>query len=235
MKDGSQSPYSFKASPYSSHSALLGFLPPRGDGLAVVDVGGGEGYLSAELAKRGYQVTCIAKPGSVSPVPSPGVTAIEADLDFVLPDLDSGFDYALLGDVLEHLREPARTLRWAGTLLKPQGRVVASLPNGAHLYVRLHVLLGHFPQHDRGLFDRTHLHFHSRRGWLALFREVGAEIVECRETPVPFSLVLPTWAPAGLALGLERAYLALARLWRTLLAYQFVVLARPIDRVSDRR
>ena len=55
----SDSPYRYKPERYSSHTLLLANLPQAGEGRRVLDVGGGEGYLSEILAARGYQVVCI--------------------------------------------------------------------------------------------------------------------------------------------------------------------------------
>jgi SAM-dependent methyltransferase len=198
----------------------------------VLDVGGGEGYLAAELAKRGFRVTCLAKPGTVRDALGSGTRTVEADLDFALPELDVSFDFVVLGDVLEHLREPARVLAWVATLLTPRGELVASLPNGAHLYVRMRVLFGEFPQHERGLFDRSHLHYYSWRGWQEVFRQAGVSVDLCGVTPIPFSLAFPPWVPAAVGLQAERIYGGVANVWQRLLAYQFVVRGRPIHAES---
>jgi len=219
--------YVLKASSFSSHSLILSGLPRTTRGEAVLDVGAGEGYLSAILAHRGYRVVCIVEPGTASPLLPQEVRIVEADLDITRPDLQGVFDFVVCGDILEHLRDPSATLRWLRVCTKPGGVLIASLPNGVHLYVRIHVLLGMFPRHDRGLFDRTHLHFFSWSGWRRLLCESGFEVVASRVTAIPFSLLLSGPFVRRGAWMLEAASYLLARAWRGMFAYQFVVSARP--------
>src|SRR5436309_1579581 len=56
--------YTYKASPYSSHSLLVDSLPPEGHGRRVLDIGCANGYLAEILAGRGYQVVGIERPGA---------------------------------------------------------------------------------------------------------------------------------------------------------------------------
>jgi SAM-dependent methyltransferase len=215
------SPYTFKPHPYSSHTLLLASLPPEGEGRRLLDVGGGEGYLSEVLAARGYEVVCIALPGSVNSNFPAGVRLVEADLDLEKPELGRRFAFILCGDILEHLRDPQATLVWLRGLLAPEGRLVASLPNSGHAYVRWNVLLGRFPEHDRGLFDRTHLHYYTWDCWQRLFAEAAFEIDSVQPTATPIGMATPALR------GLEWLSYGLARLWKKLFAYQFVVVARP--------
>jgi hypothetical protein len=104
--------------------------------------------------------------------------------------------------------------------------VVASLPNGAHAYVRLHVLAGSFPKHDRGLFDRTHLHFFSWNGWQEAFGAAGLAIERCWPTAVPIGLFAARWRGRPPVTWLEGVSYGLAAAWKTMFAYQFVVVAR---------
>ena len=222
----STGPYTFKPESFSSHSLLLAAFPARGDGLRVLDLGGGEGYLSSALARCGFAVTCVAAPRTLADDFPGDVEVVEADLDLDPPALKGPFDYVLCGDVLEHLRRPQETLRWIRSLLGPDGKLVASLPNSGHAWVRWNVLWGRFPKDDRGLFDRTHLHFFTLRGWRELLTSAGFRLESIQPTTPPLGLMFPKWrhsAPVRAAEGL--AY-ALARLRRTLFAYQFVVVAR---------
>ena len=217
-------PYRFKSSPYSSHSLLTGSLPAEGAGRAVLDAGCGEGYLAAILAGRGYRVTGVER-ARADGFPE-SVRLVEADLDAGLPDLGGRFDYIVCGDVLEHLREPVRLLAGMRAVLAPGGAVVASLPNSGHFYFRAHVLLGCFPSHDRGLFDRTHLHFYTWRQWRELFSAAGFAIESVRPSGVPVGLALPRWEGSLAVRAMERLSFDLARLWKTMFAYQFIVTAR---------
>ena len=156
--------YTFKASPYSSHSLLLAAFPREGHGRTVLDVGCGSGYLGASLAERGFAVTGIERPDGYSkPFPA-SVRLVEADLEHGLPDLVEGFDYVLCADILEHLRDPGRMLRRLHDVVKPGGTLIASLPNSGNVYFRLNILAGRFPQDDKGLFDRTHVRFYMWTG-----------------------------------------------------------------------
>src|SRR5207249_3657575 len=104
--------------------------------------------------------------------------------------------------------------------------LVASLPNSGNLYFRLMILSGRFPQDDKGLFDRTHLHFYMWKGWLDLFQGAGFEIEERKVTGIPIGLAAPRWDGTAPVRALESGAYAAARLWPTLFAYQFVVTAR---------
>ena len=220
-------PYQLKDSPYSSHSLLLASLPSVGGGRRVLDVGCAGGYLGAILASRGYRVTGIDSPGSAHAGFPDSIELLEADLDLGLPPLTGRFDFVICADVLEHLRRPALLLRDLRTVLATGGRLAASLPNSGHAYFRWNVLTGRFPAHDRGLFDRTHLHFYTWRGWLDLFHAAGFRIGTVRSSGVPIGLALPKWEGSAAVRVLERMSYESARWWKKMFAYQFIVTAMP--------
>jgi len=82
----------------------------------------------------------------------------------------AAFDGVVFKDVLEHVADPAALLRDARSLLRPGGRVIASIPNVAHWTVRLRLLFGHFDYTPTGLLDATHLRFFMEASVRALFR-----------------------------------------------------------------
>jgi len=220
------SAYTHKSSPYSSHTRLVEAVPADGKG-SVIDVGGGEGYLSRLLSERGRRVVCLAQPGSVAAGLRDQVDVIEADLNRERPHLSERFSIALCGDVLEHLVDPEAALVWLREALDSDGRLVASLPNSAHWYVRLNYLVGRIPEEDRGLFDRTHLHFYAWRNWENLLHRSGFVVERITPTVIPFDIVLPGLAGGPIVRALEAANFLLARLCKTFWAFQFVVVARP--------
>jgi SAM-dependent methyltransferase len=206
---------------------LVASLPAEGAGSRLLDVGCAGGYLSSIFAARGYQVTGLERSGGAGPDFPANVRLIEHDLEAGLPDLDGRFDYILCADILEHMREPSRLLSELRGVLAPGGKLVASLPNSGNLYFRLNVLLGRFPKEEKGLFDRTHLHFYMWKNWLSLFTGSGFRIEETRPTGIPVGLAVPAYKNSAPVRAAEALAYGCARAWRTLFAYQFIVVSSP--------
>ena len=123
--------------------------------------------------------------------------------------------------------QPERLLAEVRPALKESGQLVVSVPNVANITVRLALLFGRFPYADRGILDRTHLHFYTRKMARALLEENGWEIVAAKVTVMPLELVLGL-DPAKPPMRAITALLAAATaLFPKLLGYQFVFLARP--------
>lgn len=220
--------YGFKPTPFSSHTLLLEEFPASGAGLRVLDIGCGDGYLARLLAERGFEVTGIERRGGYTSAFPAEVELVEADLEAGLPDLRRSYDFVLCADVLEHVRWPDQLLREVRQVLAPGGVLVASLPNSGNIWFRLNVLAGRFPRDDKGLFDRTHLHFFMWKGWSELFLEAGFAVRRVIPTAIPVSLVVPAgWQSSLPVRTAERICYGLARVWMKLFAYQFVVRAVP--------
>ena len=98
-----------------------------------------------------------------------GIQALWADLDYPLAFMDETFDVVVIGEVLEHIREPHRLIGQAYRVLRPGGRLVGSTPNGFRLKNRLRFLTGRPAE-----VDPTHLHLFSP----ADVRELLADFVE---------------------------------------------------------
>ena len=61
-----------------------------------------------------------------------------------LPYEEGFFDYIIFGDVLEHLHNPAKTLKYVKRFLGPEGKVLISVPNVQHISVVKDLLNGNF-------------------------------------------------------------------------------------------
>ena len=73
---------------------------------------------------------------------------------------DRKFDYIILADVLEHLREPGLVLEKVKSILASDGSVLISVPNIAHNSVIIQLLKNHFIYQNTGILDHTHVkHF----------------------------------------------------------------------------
>lgn len=82
------------------------------------------------------------------------------------------FDYIIFGDVLEHLHNPQKTIRYCKQkLLKEHGHIIASIPNVMHISVMQQLLNGRFEYTDMGLLDRTHIHLFTYYEILLMFQQ----------------------------------------------------------------
>lgn len=213
--------------PYAAHQRLLRLC---GSPKTVLDVGGSSGYMGRELARRGARVVVIDNDvDAVAAARRDGVDAHLVDISHQdPPGKPSDYDCVLCGDVLEHLADPAEALRRLRSFVAQSGRLVASVPNGANWALRLSLLAGRWNYTDRGLLDRTHLRNFTRRSFLETIRAGGFEVVETDVTcPIP-------WLRGG---RLSAAAHAAARALPGLLAYQHLVLARPLsaENINDAR
>jgi len=90
--------------------------------------------------------------------------------------LEANYDVIYFGDVIEHLIEPIKVLKKVKKHLNREGVVIFSIPNMAHMSVRLSLLKGNYEHGDTGLLDKTHLHFYDRNEIARVFAEAGYKI-----------------------------------------------------------
>lgn len=89
------------------------------------------------------------------------------------------FDLILCLDVLEHLYDPWSLIEKLSGLLSPGGRLVASIPNIRHISVLVPLLLqGEWTYSERGILDKTHLRFFTKKSAIHLVTCSGL-IVMC--------------------------------------------------------
>jgi len=159
-----------------------------GSNKSVIEFGCSSGHMTAALAERGCQVLGVDVDAAATAANRAAQRVLVADLDrpdFLVDLQGHRFDVALFGDVLEHLRDPLGALRAVRELLAPGGYVVACVPNIAHVDVKLTLLNGRFPYGDRGLLDRTHVHFFTREALDQMLADAGFLPVEISRAIVP--------------------------------------------------
>jgi 2-polyprenyl-3-methyl-5-hydroxy-6-metoxy-1,4-benzoquinol methylase len=219
--------YPVKHSKDSSHDYARRMVGSNQD---VLDIGCGEGVLASEIKQNGNRVTGIDLLPQVEH---------ESELEeYFSADLDQGirpvihalngkhFDRVLLLDILEHLRRPEDLLAECREVLGRDGQLIVSLPNIANITVRAMLLFGRFNYTERGLLDRTHLRFFTRKTARRLLEQSGYKIIRQEATVMPIELVL-NLSPHNLTLRFCNRVLALmTRLMPGLLGYQTVLVAR---------
>lgn len=165
-----------RAHPDDAHSLLMRLVPPQS---RVLELGCASGYLSGYMEQAlGCRVTGLEfDPAAAAIAAERCSEAHTVDLD--APDslaparASAPYDLLFAAAVLEHLKYPERLLQEAKTMLKPDARVIVSLPNIAHWGVRLRLLAGRFDYSDYGIMDRTHLHFYTAKTGRALLEDQG--------------------------------------------------------------
>jgi SAM-dependent methyltransferase len=137
------------------------------------------------------------------------------------------FDVVVCADILEHLPSPEELLAAIHKWLKPGGVLLVSLPNVANITVRLSLLLGRFSYAERGILDRTHLRFFTKRTARALLEDAGFRVNRIVPSAMPAELAVRALGHFPLR-GVSRGSLsAAARLWPSLFGYQFLLEATP--------
>ena len=191
------------------------FLPAAAQ--RVLDVGCWQGGFGAALKRK--RPGCVVW-GIESNRESASVAATRLDhvINGRFPEempVGEHFDLVVFLDVLEHLDDPWNALRYASSLLRPRGVVVASIPNIRHVSVTFPLLArGRWEYQDEGLLDRTHVRFFTRRSMETLFKSSGYEIERIEAI--------------NLSDGKSGAILKLGRSWaEEFRAFQYVVVAHP--------
>jgi 2-polyprenyl-3-methyl-5-hydroxy-6-metoxy-1,4-benzoquinol methylase len=174
--------YFDEEAPNNSWSNLYRYVP---EGSRVLDVGCSTGNFGAALQELknctvvGVDLNETDVRDAATKISAAYVLDITAE---GVADRLGTFDVVVFADVLEHLVDPRATLRAVRSLLNDGGVVLYSIPNMAHLSVRLDLLEGLFPYTELGLLDRTHLHFYDRLEVHDLFATAGFRITD--ESPV---------------------------------------------------
>ena len=162
----------------------------------VLDVGCGEGWFAAELARAGASVVGLdvaeeplrrARQAEMQRSPSggqPGLDLRLIDADQPWPLQDASFDVVWAGETIEHVADTAGWLSEARRVLKPGGRLLLSTPDHGRLSVLWLALSRRaFEAHFDPLAD--HLRFYTRANLTRLLGEFGFRDVALRAAAGP--------------------------------------------------
>jgi 2-polyprenyl-3-methyl-5-hydroxy-6-metoxy-1,4-benzoquinol methylase len=192
----------------------------------VLDVGAAQGFLGQMLRQDGLIIDAVERHPLWAAHAQPYYRRVYQS-DIETAELPARYYSAIVcADVLEHTVDPRAVLGKLVQTATCDAVFIISLPNVAHIAARLLLLIGQFPQMDRGIFDRTHLHFYTRRTAIDLLRAAGLEVQLVRSTPVPLEQIWPARRSPTLLkalMVLQRIGLLLAP---TLFGFQWILVAR---------
>jgi 2-polyprenyl-3-methyl-5-hydroxy-6-metoxy-1,4-benzoquinol methylase len=160
---------------------------PAGEPLRVLDVGCGEGRLTAEVAQQGHTVVGVdvaEEPLRRAREQHAGLDVRLIDVDGDWPLADASFDAVWAGETIEHVADTAAWLSEARRVLRSGGSLLASTPAHGRLTM---LALALSPRRMDEHFDprADHLRFYTRRTLQALLADFGFERIDIRAAGGP--------------------------------------------------
>jgi 2-polyprenyl-6-hydroxyphenyl methylase/3-demethylubiquinone-9 3-methyltransferase len=167
-------------------------------GRRLLDIGCGNGALTARVAALGYEVTGIDAEVSgleQARAAHPGVEFLRHDISCPLPEhLMGRFDVVLSAEVIEHLFLPRELFARAREALGDRGQIVVTTPYHGYLKNLAIALAGKYDRHWVPLSDFGHIKFFSEATLAELARQCGFEPVRWsrlgRLPPLAASMVM---------------------------------------------
>lgn len=201
---------------YSSRCKIFKLIPA---GSKVLEVGCGSGTLANLLSIwKKCHVYCVDKePKMLGIAKNKCVEILNMDIETTeLPYENEYFDCIILGNVLEHMKEPTMVLTSLKKHLSENGFLIYSVPNIVNWHSRMTIFFGKFEYADSGVFDVSHLRFYNLNSAKKLALDAGYTIISLDVTPSIYFFKKK----------LNFLWYGLAVLWKNLFADEFIIQAK---------
>ena len=192
----------------------------------ILDVGAARGQLGRLLAGSGLTIDGIEPDPDAAEMAAPHYRSLQQATVETADLRPNTYSVIICADVLEHIADPSAVVQQLLESATDDALLIVSLPNIAHIAARAIIAAGQFPRHERGIFDRTHLHFYTRRTAVEMIESNGLRVLRVVPTPVPLEEIWPRWLPGVLLEAAMRLQGIGNRLAPTLFAFQWIIVAR---------
>ena len=218
--------YEQKNEPGSSHYLLKHFLSKIPSNARVLDVGTATGFLGLLMQNDPIKLFGVEPNESWAKIAEPYYMQVfVGQLEDIPDDFLKEYDVVVCADVIEHLCDPETQLNRLVKLQTPGTKFFISVPNVANIWIRVNLLLGKFEYTNRGILDKTHLHFFTYRSFMNLLISSGLKVEEIKPTPIPLQLVNPFFMNHPIGRFVYILLRKITSLLPTLLGYQFFCFA----------
>ena len=150
-------------------------------GLKILDIGCGTGVLGAFFKKNqncyvaGVEINQSAYELALQNLD----TVVKGNFETLdLPFENNFFDIVIMGDVLEHLVDPVRSIHKILPLINNQGKILITVPNVRNWrVVKSLVFNDNWQYEDWGILDYTHMRFFTKKSLQSLLLKQNIEII----------------------------------------------------------
>lgn len=216
--------YRLHQDPRSSHQLIAGLVRELGRG-PILDVGAAQGLLGRLLSGSGLTIDAVEPTPEWALACRPYYRHVLASSIEQAAFAEEKYEIIVCADVLEHTVDPQAVITRLQSAAAFDGLFIVSLPNIAHLAIRLLLLAGKFPMMERGILDRTHLHFYTRDTAAQMLEGAGLRIRRVAATSVPLDELWKGGQGNPLFRLMTKLQHLLVALFPRLFAFQFIFLS----------
>ncbi len=156
---------------------IIALIP--GDLKNVLSIGCGWGATEEALVQKGHKVVVIPLDAII------GACAEAKGAEVICPDFEKAyetisgkrFDCMIFSEVLQHLHDPVRILSRHADVLTEEGIIIISVPNFNNIKIRRELALERTLSGNMNDFDKTGLHFTTKRKVTKWLKQCNLEAV----------------------------------------------------------